>query len=351
MIGGHGNDLQAYEEAIRGDFSSNIPYRNASKRIAEHLRNTLSLIDDYPDPYARRLTQLIAAHHAVSPLQIMVTNGSAEAFYLLAHLFAGRHSTIAYPSFAEYEDACRVYQHALTFIAVEEAGHTQQMPDGDALWLAVPNNPTGTVQSRDTLDRLCRENPHTEVIVDTAYGELCPQCEPLTGLHEKQSNFISVHSLTKTFGIPGLRLGYVIARRDIIDALRALSVPWAVNALAQEAGSYVMQHYRDLLPDSNALCREAALFREQLRTVPHLTVYDSPCHFFLARLETKHTAAELKTFLINRYGLLIRDAANFRGLSPQHFRLSVQEPALNEALTDGLKEFTIHHSSLIIHNS
>jgi|AGTN01.3.fsa_nt_gi Histidinol-phosphate/aromatic aminotransferase and cobyric acid decarboxylase len=338
MLTGHGNDIYDYAGRIRGDFSSNIPYRNASPTIAEYLRSRLHLIGEYPDPLARKLTSQIATHHGISPGNVLVTNGSAEAFYLLAHLFRGKHSMIAYPAFSEYEDACRVYGHTLSFQPVRVFRENPTFAS-DLVWFAVPNNPDGTIVDNETIDCFCRNHPHTFFIIDAAYGELCPRCEPLTPLHALHANLISVHSLTKTFGIPGLRLGYVIAREEVIGPLRELSTPWSVNAPALEAGSYVMENYRALLPDSAALCRESAAFQEQLNTLPQLRIIDSPCHFFLACLK-RGTAAELKAFLVAHYGLLIRDASNFRGLSPQHFRLSVQDKRRNDELINGLKKFS-----------
>jgi threonine-phosphate decarboxylase len=98
MLTGHGNDLYDYPDNIRCDFSSNIPYRNASETIADYLKNRINAICNYPDPNARKLTSQLADLYAVSPDNILVTNGSAEAFYLLAHFFQNRKSKMRMPA-------------------------------------------------------------------------------------------------------------------------------------------------------------------------------------------------------------------------------------------------------------
>lgn len=334
MLHGHGNDLYDYHGKIIADFSSNIPYRNASALIVAHLADCLHLIGNYPDPNARALTHQIAAHHGVLAENVLVTNGSAEAFYLLAHLLSGRKSTVTFPAFSEYEDACKLYGHDLSFLDLKMLSNRTRFFT-DTVWFALPNNPDGILTSPETIESLCRNNPKTHFIVDNAYGELCPQCRSIVPLHARCINLISVHSLTKTFAIPGLRLGYVIAHEDIIARLQPLRTPWSVNALALEAGSFVMSNYDFLLPDSTVLCRESKRFQQQLSALSNIEVVPSPCNYFLARLK-KGTAAELKKYLIEKHGILIRNADNFRGLTSQHFRLSVQSTENNLRLIEAL---------------
>lgn len=337
MIAGHGNDIYNFQGKIRCDFSSNIPYCNASLQIADYLSDQLHLIANYPDPYASILTQKIAAHHNLSTDNILVTNGSAEAFYLLAHLYAEKKSTITYPAFAEYEDACRLYNHILSFSPIKELQPDTQFI-GDSAWLAVPNNPDGMIIGNNTIESICLNNPNTLFIIDNAYGELCIECPSIVPLHKQLSNLVSIHSLTKNFAIPGLRIGYIVAQKEVIEGLQNLRIPWSVNALAQEAGIFVMDNYHILLPDNEKLCNESIQFQKDLAAIPQLEVIHSTCNFFLVCMK-EGNAAQLKEFLVNRYGLLIRNADNFRGLTPQHFRLSVQEEEMNKLLMDGINDF------------
>lgn len=337
MLSGHGNDLYNYPDRIHCDFSSNIPYKNASGTIADYLSGRMDGIANYPDPNARELTLLLADFHSVAPEQILVTNGSAEAFYYVARLFMGKRSTITYPAFAEYEDACRSYQHELSFAPLDSLTSNTQM-ETDTMWLGVPNNPDGKVVSNSTIVGLCKNNPHVHFIVDAAYDDLCPREESVKQLQGNFKNLITIHSLTKTFGIPGLRLGYIVADRRIIDSISTIRPPWSVNSLALEAGCFIMENRRDLLPDTVSLCMESAKLQQTLSKLPQLEITPSPCNFFLVRMKER-CAAELKQYLIDQFGILIRDASNFRGLTPQHFRLSVQEEKWNLQLIKALRLF------------
>lgn len=337
MLLGHGNDIYDYPGRIQCDFSSNIPYKNASGTIADYLKGRMDSISNYPDPNAWELTLQLADFHSVLPAQILVTNGSAEAFYLLAYFFTGKRSTITYPAFAEYEDACRAYHHTLSFLPLDSLTPKMRF-ETDTVWLGVPNNPNGRVVSNDTITSLCERNPHTFFIVDAAYDDLCPRGESINALQGSVKNLIIIHSLTKTFGIPGLRLGYVVAEREIIDSISAMRPPWSVNSMALEAGSFIMANRIDLLPDAISLSRESARLQQSLSNLPQLEVMFSSCNFFLVKMKER-SAKELKQFLIDRFGILIRDASNFRGLTPQHFRISVQEEKWNHQLVEALMLF------------
>lgn len=347
MQTGHGNDIYDYPD-IRCDFSSNIPYRNASAIIADYLKDRMDNIYNYPDPNARKLTSRLADFHLVSPNNILITNGSAEAFYLLAHLFQNQKSVIPYPAFSEYEDACRAYRHKLSFLPVEslqgsDSSKTTSLQDtvrfkADMVWFGVPNNPDGTIVDNETISRFCSENPQTAFIMDAAYDALCPRGESVKSLQGKFKNLITVHSLTKTFGIPGLRLGYIVADRQIIDGIRSLRPPWSVNVLALEAGSFILENWDKLLPDAASLCAESAQLQQEIAAIPQFEVTASPTNFFLVKMGER-TSAELKQYLVDNFGLLIRNASNFRGLTLQYFRLSVQEGSWNRQLIEALKLF------------
>ena len=160
MIVGHGDDRYSYGGLVRYDFSSNVPYRNHAGEIIDYLSGRLESLTHYPDPQAKELRELLAQHWRLDPDWLLVTNGSTEAFYLLAHLFAGGKTLITVPSFAEYEDACQLYRHHLTYIPTSDIA--SQSTPADLLWSALPNNPDGDITHRTGLLNYCsahRETP------------------------------------------------------------------------------------------------------------------------------------------------------------------------------------------------
>jgi len=147
-------------------------------------------------------------------------------------------------------------------------------------------------------------------------------------------NVIQLHSMTKTYGVPGLRLGYITASVRLANIIRQAMRPWAVSALAIEAGKFLLEH------DDELRCRpdlgEAQRLWQQLNAIGGVSMQPTATNFMLGTV-AHLTAAELKDRLARQHGMLIRDASNFRGLTPHHFRVAAQSPAENDALVEALR--------------
>lgn len=334
MIHGHGNNLHLYGDSIQIDFSSNIAFNNQATVIMAHLEKHLDVVKTYPDPHVTQLTKKIATHHNLSPHNVLVTNGSAEAFYLIAHFFSGARSGICIPAFAEYEDACTLYNHSLDFIPLEELPSLRDTSYG-SIWLGNPNNPNGYITPPQSIINLCQKFPTTFFVVDQAYTQLTSQSDIDLLRMATPDNLIVIHSLTKEFAIPGLRLGYIIAAEHVISQLTHRRPPWNVNALAMVAGECIMDNYAALLPDKKNLMAESLYLQDVFSRIGGIEVIPSSCNFFLSRL-THGTAATVKQRLIDDYGILIRDASNFRGLDERYFRVAAQTRASNTVLKNAL---------------
>ena len=154
-------------------------------------------------------------------------------------------------------------------------------------------------------------------------------------------NILQLHSLTKTYAIPGLRIGYIIAPSHLISLLRQYVGPWTVNALAIEAGKWLMENDVRVLPDLNTYLTETERLRQRLNQIPGIKAAETQTNFFLAQV-TPSTAVELKDYLARNHHILIRDASNFRGLTPHHFRISTQTSQENDQLVSAVKDFVCH---------
>jgi threonine-phosphate decarboxylase len=151
-------------------------------------------------------------------------------------------------------------------------------------------------------------------------------------------NVLQLHSMTKQYGIPGLRVGYVVASSRFIATLRQSHRPWSVNALAMEAGKWLIRHHARLIPDLTAYLTETQRLRERLNVLEGIQTFDTQTNFFLCTIELA-TATELKDYLANQQNILIRDASNFRRLTPHHFRIATQSPEENDALVAAIQQF------------
>ncbi|MBQ9645415.1 MAG: pyridoxal phosphate-dependent class II aminotransferase [Prevotella sp.] len=336
MLHGHGDDLYRYNN-ITMNFSSNIYSHADMAELKQHLCQHLSLIDSYPEPEPRSLANAIAQQRGVSPDCILVTSGATEAIYLIAQALRHcgyTHAHILQPTFNEYADACRMFGLQLT----------EDDCDGTVTWLCNPNNPTGSLipasdeaNTACTAKDTCRTLPAIRV-VDQSYEDytLASLMSPAEAV--AKGNIFQLHSLTKTYAVPGLRIGYVVAAPHLINILRRFVRPWAVNALAIEAGLWLVSNNVKAIADLPAYLAEAERLHAMLSAIPGLSLLPTHTNFMLCHIKG-HTAAELKDYLARRHGILIRDASNFVGLTPHHFRVAAQSPAENDALVAAIGEY------------
>ena len=328
MIYGHGDDTFQFQQ-IRMNFSSNICSQADLTPLKTHLAHCLDAIQNYPDPAADSLAQLLAEHHGISPDNVLVTNGATDAIYLIVQTFAPdlTHFSTDEPTFSEYADASRLF-------GLEQS-------NGGLRWLCNPNNPDGRTYSPQ---QIVEEAEHSSVlVVDQSYEDYT-QASLLSAKEALNlPNVLLLHSLTKTYAVPGLRIGYVTAPAPLIARLRRAARPWAVNALAVEAGKWLLHHDVRAVQNLPALLAETQRLAHALADIPHLHVTPTTTTFMLVRCDIL-TAAELKQRLISEYHILIRDASNFPTLTPHHFRIATQQPQENDALIHALRSIILGNS-------
>ncbi|MEM8965857.1 MAG: aminotransferase class I/II-fold pyridoxal phosphate-dependent enzyme [Bacteroidota bacterium] len=334
MIDGHGDDQHRYNRKIEHNFSSNVYYKGCPPELLTAIASAVPDIQHYPSPAAEELNEAAAKKFQLNKNQFIFTNGATEAFYLIAHVFSGATAAIVAPTFSEYEDACRI--HGLDYQLVSKS--RLRASKYQLLFICNPNNPDGGIFPTQLLIQLIEESPSTVFVIDEAYIEFTDQLESLAPLVKRLKNLIVVRSLTKTFAIPGIRLGYVIASPSIIEQLLSKKMPWSVNALAIHAGLQLFKHYEQWQFDVAELLSETREFIEQLSAIDGLEVLPTYTSYFLVKLHKK-TAAELKTYLVKEHGILIRDATNFNRLTGEYIRLSTQSPAANASLIKAFNQW------------
>lgn len=335
MIYGHGDDIFRYGDKIKMNFSSNVYSRADHSELKEHLMAHFDVVSHYPEPDAHTLECMLAERLEVPDNTIMVTNGANEAIYLIAQLYKGWASVIPQPTFTEYEDACKKYEHLISYDSADEL---EILPDDRIYWLCNPNNPTGNVLLKSLVNHIVRKNPRYLYVVDQSYADytLCPMLLPKE--MSDVFNLMLVHSLSKKYCIPGLRLGYIAASPIIIERLKQIRQPWTINAMAIEAGKYLIRKDPKMIPDLQEYLAEAQRLHDNLSAVEGLMVMKTDTNFMLVNIDEGNTP-ELKKWLIENYGILIRDASNFRGLDNHCFRVTSQTPEENDALVEAITAY------------
>ena len=335
MITGHGDDIYRYE-GIRINFSSNIYAHADITPLAEHLRGELGKICNYPEPEALTLEAKIAAKKGIDAECVIVTNGATDAIYLAAEACRNlgiSHHHIIQPTFSEYEDACRNAGLLIQGDADE---------DTDAVWICNPNNPTGEAIDASGMLLLARE--YNALIIDQSYEDIT-LCQMMTARQAVDAgNIIQIHSMTKTCAIPGIRLGYIVTSPRFAKAIRKCMRPWSVNALAISAGHFILENDFKAIRNIEDYISEAQRLRNALDEIEGISAMPTDTNFMLCELD-EGTAAELKDWLAKNHGILIRNASNFRTLTPRHFRVAAQSKEENDILINAIRQWTsIPHS-------
>ena len=351
MLKGHGDDGYAQQTAIGHDFSSNVCRDALPEGLQEYLRQHLETLTHYPEPASESLRALIAGREGITVASVLVTNGATEGIYLTAQAFARGVSYVLQPTFSEYADACRLAGHQVKGIRhLNEVGE-----DATMVWLCNPNNPTGTVISKGELLLRIAAHPDVVFVVDQSYEAFCR--EPLLSVGEASAygNLLLLHSMTKQYALPGLRLGYLTGAEKLVAKVEHRLQPWSVNVLAQRAGEFILEERgkatgrrtefgnerkeNSIEWSVDAYLEETQRLRAAIGGIDGMEALPTATSFFLVRLE-EPSAGALKQWLAGE-GILIRDASNFEGLDGHYIRIAAQRPEENDLLIEKLKEWSM----------
>ena len=334
MIHGHGDDLYSQSVEIKHNFSSNVYYHGCPPELKQYLIENIDKLANYPSPDAGELSEKVAYHYNLEKEQVLFTNGATEAFYLIAQYFKKQRATIFTPTFSEYEDACRVHDLEINLVSRKDL-FTNPL-ETDLVFICNPNNPNGEITKVEELKSLIQSNSAVTFIIDEAYIEFTTSVKSCLELLNECKNLIIVRSLTKTYGIPGLRLGYLVGSSEFISAIQKLKMPWSVNAIAIASGKYIYDYHNQLTFNPETLLKEKERFVNELTVIDYLEVIPSKTSYFLVKLK-EGTAQKLKEYLSTKHHILVRDATNFKGLKGEHIRLSTQSLEANQTLIEALK--------------
>ena len=335
MIYGHGDDTFRYGDKIKLNFSSNVFSRADLSGLKEHLMQHFEVVSYYPESEPSTLEKMLAENLGVPEDTVMVTSGAIEAIHLIAQLYKNWASIIPQPTFNAYEFACKTFDHLISY---DRKDQLEVMPEDRIYWICNPNNPTGNVLVKPLVNRIIRQNPRYLYVVDQSFADytLRPMLQPREMVD--CYNIMLIGSLSKKYCIPGLRLGYIFSSPIIIDRLRQIRQPWTVNAMAIEAGKYLVTNNPQMIPDLKGYLDEAQRLRTELAEIEGIKVLKTDTNFMLAFIDFAD-AMELKNWLIDHDGILIRDASDFRGLDNHYFRIVARTEKDDNQLLAAIREF------------
>lgn len=283
-------------------------------------------IDRYPDSNASELRQKLADKLGISGEMILPTNGTTELIRLAALTYFRKNDRVLIiePTYGEYEPACIIAGARIIKYHAPEATNfipdmkeitgliRRQRPRG--VFICNPNNPTGSYLTRREIEEILEALGDGLLILDEAYISFVEKrwnSAVLTGC----DNVLILRSMTKEYGIPGLRLGYAVACREIIESLRLALPPWNINIAAQTVGRAVLDEDK-YLEESLRQVSEAKRFLIKEISDMGLKILPSQANYFLVKAGK---AQEFRQQLLNK-GIQVRDCTSF-GL-PEYIRIA-----------------------------
>ncbi|MEV0156605.1 Rv2231c family pyridoxal phosphate-dependent protein CobC [Micromonospora sp. NPDC050686] len=307
--------------------------------LADPLVAALGQLAAYPDPRPARAA--VAARHDRPPEEVLLTTGAAEGFVLLARALSGvRRPVVVHPQFTEPEAALRAAGHRVERLLLDPADGFRLDParvpdDADLVMIGNPTNPTSVLHPAADLAALAR--PGRILVVDEAFADTVPgEPESLAGRRELPG-LVVVRSLTKTWGLAGLRIGYLLADAELVDRLAAGQPLWAVStpalAAAAACATPAAVAAERALADRLAADRDHLVAR--LSALPGVRVAGHPASSFV--LIHRPGAAAVRERLRER-GWAVRRGDTFPGLGPDWLRLAVRDPATTDAFVRTLAE-------------
>ncbi|HUU47496.1 MAG TPA: threonine-phosphate decarboxylase CobD [Nitrosopumilaceae archaeon] len=326
------------------DFSSNVNPLGPSPKVLKTIKNQLNTIKIYPDSDSFNLRKDLQDYTKIPSSQIVVGNGATEIIYNFckAFLTKKRPVLIPVPTFGEYEAASKLAGANVEFYKTMDLkkdidNFILKLPHNGCIFICNPNNPTGHLLSKKFLRKiiLAANKKNTLVFVDECFIELVPDYnESIITLVKKFNNLFVLRSLTKSFGLAGIRIGYGIGTKKLISILNQIKIPWNVSGLAQHAASAAISTPNYLDKTKKVIHSELIYLKNNISKLENFDCFDSVTNFIL--IKTKLNSSQLQQKLLNKK-ILIRDCSNFRGLNHNYIRVAVKTRKENQKLVMALE--------------
>ena len=317
------------------DMSSNLTPLGMVPGLREELKDHLSEIAFLPETGSEILCGLFADKHGLQQEQVLAGNGTTEFIYGVPAALDHNRAIIVSPTYGDYLVASNWAGMDVELFELDHKDGFELDLDrlnaaitgGELVFICNPNNPTGAMIDSTSLISLAEKNPQSSFMVDESYCSFL-QLKSLLDYSLPENMFV-LGSFSKVYGIPGLRLGFLVASVENMAHLGARRKPWGVNRMAQVAGEFLLQHGDDYVTEViHFLETHRPSFVEQLAAMPNVEVIPGDSHFILCFLKGDIRADTLAKRMLE-HKIMIRNCANFQGLDERFFRVSMQREEKN----------------------
>jgi histidinol-phosphate aminotransferase len=339
---GHHGDRELAPGLI--DLAVNVRGEPPPEWLTGPILAALTDLARYPDPTRARAA--VAARHSRPPEEVLLTAGAAEAFVLLARALPGvRRPVVVHPQFTEPELALRTAGHDVDRLLLAEADGFRLDPaavpdDADLVMIGNPTNPTSVLHPAEAVASLAR--PGRVLVVDEAFADgthvpgVAGEPATLSGRRDLPG-LVVVRSLTKTWGLAGLRVGYLLGQSELLARLAAAQPLWPVSTPALAAAEACAT------PRAVAVEREIAVrlaadrahLVARLRALPGVTVPGDPASAFVP---VRAAGADRLRLALRERGYAVRRGDTFPGLGADWLRVAVRDTATTDGFVAVLSE-------------
>lgn len=332
------------------DFSANINPLGLSAAVKKSIEDNIDKLVHYPDPKGSELKRAISQYYGVPEEEIVLGNGASELFYVYMHAIGAKNVKIPVPSFSEYERSANALEGNISYFYLNsEDGFTLDVSELakslngiDTVMIGNPNNPTGNLLKRETVEALVKsaEKTGTNVVVDESFLDFREDRELYTvmDLVSQHDNLIVMNSLTKFYALPGLRLGFAVMKSSLREKMEKNKDPWNVNLLAQKAGTAALKDAEYQSRTREAVGWEAPKMAKALKSIEGLKVCEPAVNFVMFNIKGRGINANELTARMKAKGILIRDCSNYPGLDEYYVRVAVRSAEENKILLKKLEE-------------
>jgi len=320
--GAHGGNVYEAANYIGCDVDEIHDYSSNVSPYPIKLDVSSDALSRLPEPHSETLVKKFAEKYGYKSGNVAITSGTTEAIDIICRMSGYAKATIKNPTYSDYEYYAR--QNGIEV--------TEEICKG-LFFICNPNNPTGLSCPGGYLPDFFRANPETLFIIDESYMPFMDNERENTLLGTKIDNMVILRSFSKIYGLPGLRLGAVVASDKNIKIINSAKSPWSVNTFAQEAGEHLLDVDTRLI--ANRLLKIKAEFLKEISDIEWLEPQDSKVNFMLLKLN-KGTSKELFDHCL-KSRVLVRDCSTFKGLDGEYIRIAVTDDM--NPLINALREF------------
>lgn len=359
----HEQRIEPYEVV---DFSANINPLGPSQRGLDALNAQLRYISHYPDATNDDVLNAIADTYGMDKHQIIVGNGAAELLYAICRLPGYTGAFVPAPGFSEYKEALEASKipvrdifyrpreddngkpyFEVPYLALETFAAELKGQDGRIIvFLGNPNNPDGTLLDKDHIRTVASmlKDANSLLVIDESFidfvgnNTLQDNEYSMRSLVNEFDNIIVVHSFTKFYAVPGLRIGAAFTNETLITQLQQYIPSWSVNTLAQAYTKATLNDVDYIRRTKQELNEERAFMYNALDAIEGITVYPPSANFMLFQVNQEGITANYINEELKKYNMIVRNCDSYVGLTNHWVRIAIKDHDTNIKLVDKLTD-------------